>query len=150
MTSRKYCEMEHPNQSAGGSPSSRSPSIPNPNSVYDDIGLDPRAAEKLKILVNDLNLHVAKLYQVIMENPDGTVRDGFVEEFSVRHGSRLSHSTHDRALRERAPLTFTLATVPALGKFITGRRIATQMCYRVCCFRATSLANKRIQMRTLV
>lgn len=66
---------------AGGSSASLSHSIAN--DLYDDIALDPRAAEKLKILVTDLNQHVAKLSQVTVENPDGTIRDGFSDEFSV-------------------------------------------------------------------
>ena len=85
MTSRKFCEMENPNlASPTDGPKSPSPTSSLAVAVYDDIGLDPRAAEKLKILVNDLNQHVARLSQVTVENPDGTVRDGFSDEFSVR------------------------------------------------------------------
>lgn len=88
MTSRKFCEMENPKSDSSSDCGCGQPPTPQsliiPTNVFDDIGLDPRAAEKLKILVADLNQHVAKLSQVTVENPDGTVRDGFSDEFSVR------------------------------------------------------------------
>lgn len=74
--------MDDPNHTHETNNASPSPSFHD--NIYDDIGLDPRAAEKLKILVNDLNVHIATLSEFTAENPDGTVRDGFSEEFSVR------------------------------------------------------------------
>lgn len=102
--------MEKPNPDATRGcdqpPTPQSLIIPT---VFDDIGLDPRAAEKLKILVADLNQHVAKLSQVIVENPDGSIRDGFVEEFSVRLlalslVTLLSHASSGTRTREHGRL----------------------------------------------
>lgn len=46
-------------------------------------GLDERAVQKLKVLVRDFSDHVSKLSTISVENQDGTMRDGFAEEFSV-------------------------------------------------------------------